>query len=158
MPFDPIRASRALNFFERALKHGKGEFADKPFLLMDWQLEIIRDIFGTLDQFGHRQYQKAYIEVPKKNGKSELAAGVALYCLIADEEPGAEVYSAAASKDQAALFYKVAASMVDKSPILSKRLRVLRSTKTIIKRKEPESFYRAISAEHECPQTTRKES
>ena len=113
MPFDPIKASRAVNFFERCLKHGKGEFAGKPFLLMDWQLEIIRDIFGTLDQFGHRQYQKAYIEVPKKNGKSELAAGVALYCLIADEEPGAEVYSAAASKDQAALVYKVAASMVD---------------------------------------------
>src|SRR5438552_8380961 len=108
---DPNRANCALNFFERCLKHGKGEFAGKPFLLMDWQLEIICDIFGTLDQFGHRQYQKAYIEVPKKNGKSELAAGVALYCLIADQEPGAEVYSAAASKDQAALVYKVAASM-----------------------------------------------
>ena len=73
MPFDPIRASRALNFFERALKHGKGEFAGKPFLLMGWQLEIIRDIFGTLDQFGHRQYQKAYIEVPKK--KRQKRAG-----------------------------------------------------------------------------------
>jgi phage terminase large subunit-like protein len=68
VPFDPNRANCALNFFERCLKHGKGEFAGKPFLLMDWQLEIIRDIFGTLDQFGHRQYQKAYIEVPKKNG------------------------------------------------------------------------------------------
>ena len=147
MPFDSNRASCALNFFEGCLKDGKGEFAGKPFLLMDWQLEIIRDIFGTLDELGHRQYQKAYIEVPKKNGKSELAAGVALYCLIADGEPGAEVYSAAASKDQAALVYKVAASMVDKSPILSKRLRVLRSTKIIIKRKDPESFYRAISAD-----------
>jgi phage terminase large subunit-like protein len=86
-----------------------------------------------------------YIEVEER--KSELAAGVALYCLIADDEPGAEVYSAAASKDQAALVYKVAASMVDKSPILSKRLRVLRSTKIIIKRKEPESLYREISSD-----------
>ncbi len=147
MPFDPIRASRALNFFERALKHGKGEFAGKPFLLMDWQLEIIRDIFGTLDQFGHRQYQKAYIEVPKKNGKSELAAGIALYCLLADDEPGAEIYSAATSRDQAGLVFRIAASMVDRSQSLSRRLRVLRSTKTILKRGDPDSFYRAISAD-----------
>lgn len=147
MPFDKSRAGAAINFFQRILKHGKGAFAGKPFLLMGWQKQIIADIFGVVDVEGNRQYQKAYIEVPKKNGKSELAAGVALYCLIADDEPGAEVYSAAASKDQAALVYKVAASMVDKSPILSKRLRVLRSTKTILKRNDPESFYRAISAD-----------
>src|SRR5260370_2403248 len=116
---------------------------------MDWQLEIISDIFGTLDQFGHRQYQKVYIEVPKKNGKSELAAGVALYCLIADDEPGAEVYSAAASKDQAALVYKVAASMVDKSPVLSKHLPGLRATQTIIERKRPGSIYRGNSSERD---------
>lgn len=147
MPFDLARADSALNFFERILKHGKGAFAGLPFLLMSWQVQVISDIFGTVDESGYRQYQTAYIEVPKKNGKSELAAGIALLCLIADDEPGAEVYSAAASKDQAALVYKVAASMVDKSPILSKRLRVLRGTKTIIKRDDPESFYKAISAD-----------
>jgi phage terminase large subunit-like protein len=98
VPFDPTRAGRALNFFEGCLKHGKGEFAGKPFLLMQWQKEIIADIFGIVDDEGHRQYQKAYIEIPKKNGKSELAAGVALYCLIADDEPGAEVYSAGGVK------------------------------------------------------------
>ena len=59
MPFDSNRASCALNIFERCLKHGKGEFAGKPFLLMDWRVEIISEIFGTLNELGHRQYQKA---------------------------------------------------------------------------------------------------
>lgn len=147
MPFDQERADSALNFFENILKHTKGAFANLPFLLMAWQQQIISEIFGTLDEDGNRRYQTAYIEVPKKNGKSELAAGIALLCLIADDEPGAEVYSAAAAKEQAALVYKVAASMVDKSPALSKRLRVIRSTKTIVKRDDPDSFYRAISAD-----------
>lgn len=147
MPFNEQRANSALNFFECVLKHTKGKFAGKPFILVDWQLEIIGDIFGNVDEDGNRIYQTAYVEVPKKNGKSELAAGIALYCLLADNEPGAEVYSAASSKDQAALVFKVAASMVEKSPALSKRLRVLRGTKTIHKRGDPDSFYKAISAD-----------
>jgi phage terminase large subunit-like protein len=144
---DEARASRAVNFFERILKHTKGRFAGKPFLLIDWERGIIREVFGTVDLDGNRQYQTIYVEVPKKNGKSELAAGVALYLLLADNEPGAEVYSAAAAKDQAALVFNVAASMVEKSPILSAKLRVIRSTKKILKRDDPDSFYRAISAD-----------
>lgn len=147
MPFSDTKADAALNFFERILKHGKGRFAGKPFDLCDWQHNVIADIFGTVEDDGRRQYQTAYIEVPKKNGKSELAAGIALYCLLADNEPGAEVYSAAAAKEQAALVFRVAASMVDASPLLTKYLRVIRSTKTIIKRDDPLSFYRAISAD-----------
>ena len=147
MPFSEAKADAALNFFELGLKHTKGRFTGQPFLLIDWEYEIISDVFGTLGEDGNRQYQTVYVEVPKKNGKSELAAGVALYCLIADNEPGAEVYSAAAAKDQAALVFKVAASMVEASPILSKKLRVIRSTKTIVKRNDPDSFYRAISAD-----------
>ncbi len=147
MPFDQVRADSALNFFQRVLRHTKGAFAGVPFMLMPWQREIVSDIFGTLNDEGNRQYQTAYIEVPKKNGKSETAAGIALYCLIADNEPGAEVYSAASAKDQASLVFRVAASMVEKSPILSQQLRVIRSTKTIVKRNDPDSFYRAISAD-----------
>jgi phage terminase large subunit-like protein len=145
--FDRIRANAALNFFERILKHTKGQFAGKHFELLNWEAQIISDLFGTVEDDGRRQYQTAYIEVPKKNGKSELAAGIALYCLLADNEPGAEVYSAATSRDQASLVFRVAASMVEQSEALSKRLRVLRSTKTILKRGDPDSFYRAISAD-----------
>ncbi len=147
MPFDQTRADAALNFFERILKHTKGQFAGKLFELLLWEAQIISDLFGTLEDDGRRQYQTAYIEVPKKNGKSELAAGIALYCLLADNEPGAEVYSAATSRDQASLVFRVAASMVEQSSALSKRLRVLRSTKTILKRGDHDSFYRAISAD-----------
>jgi len=148
MPFDPIRANAALNFFERVLRHAKGQFAGKFFDLLTWEAQIVSDLFGTLEDDGEtRQYQTAYIEVPKKNGKSEIAAGVALYCLLADGEPGAEIYSAATSRDQASLVFKVAASMVEQSEALSRRLRVLRSTKTILKRGDADSFYRAISAD-----------
>ncbi|MDQ2945129.1 MAG: terminase large subunit, partial [Acidobacteriota bacterium] len=122
--FHRERALHAVRFFERNLCHTKGEFAGKLFHLLDWQFQVISDVFGTLDDSGKRQYQTVYIEVPKKNGKSELAAGIALYCLLADNEPGAEVYSAASAKDQASLVFKVAASMVEKSAMLSKYLNV----------------------------------
>jgi phage terminase large subunit-like protein len=147
MHFDQGRAAVAVNFFQRILRHTKGAFANDPFLLLPWEKDIIGDIFGMLDDDGNRLYQTAYVEVPKKNGKSELAAGIALLCLVADDEPGAEVYSAAAAKEQAGLVFRVAASMVEKSPLLSKELRVIRSTKTIVKRNDPDSFYRAISAD-----------
>lgn len=146
--FDEQKALRVVRFFERVLVHTKGKFARKPFSLIPWQYEVISDLFGTLDdETGLRQYREAYIEVGKKNGKSELAAGIALYCLAADGEPGAEVYSAAAAKDQAALVFRVAASMVEMSPILSEKLRVIRSTKVIVKRDDPDSFYKALSAD-----------
>src|SRR5579864_137264 len=103
MPFDQGRAAVAVNFFQRVLKHTKGAFANDPFLLLQWEKDVISDIFGSLDDDGNRLYQTAYIEVPKKNGKSELAAGIALLCLVADDEAGAEVYSAAAAKEQAGL-------------------------------------------------------
>jgi phage terminase large subunit-like protein len=145
--FDESKANRAIRFFERVLRHTKGRFAGKDFLLLPWQHQVISDIFGTVDDDGNRVFQTGYIEVPKKNGKSELAAGIALFALVADNEPGAEVYSAAAAKDQASLVFKVAASMVEHSPVLSSKLQVIRSTKTIVKRGDPDSFYRAIAAD-----------
>ena len=88
-------ADKAVNFF-KGLKHTKGQYAGKPFILAKWQeKEIIRPLFGTLRKDGTRQYRTAHVEVSKKNGKSELAAGAALYLLTADKEPGAEVYGAA---------------------------------------------------------------
>ena len=79
--YDKAKADRAVVFIEN-LKHTKGKWDGKPFWLLPWQEQIIRDIFGIVDENGHRQFRTAYIEIGKKNGKSELAAAVALYLCI----------------------------------------------------------------------------
>lgn len=145
--FDQSRADRAVRFFESCLKHTKGAYAGKPFLLLPWQKTGISEIFGTLNEDGNRQYREAYWELPKKSGKSEIAAGIALLMLVADNEPGAEIYGAAAAKDQAKIVFGVAASMVDRSEILKKKLKVNRSTSIISRRDDPSSFYKAIAAD-----------
>lgn len=143
--FDERRAEAAVRFFERLLVHTKGAFAGQPFLLEPWQREdIIRPLFGTVNADGSRQYRRAYVEIPRKNGKSTLAAGIALYLLFADAEPGAEVYGAACDRDQASIVFNVAAEMVRRSPLLAQRCKVVDSTKRIV---VGSSFYRAIPAD-----------
>ena len=93
-------ADYAVNFIE-CLCHTKGTWAGKPFELIDWQEQIIRDIFGTLKPNGYRQFNTAYVEIPKKMGKSELAAAVALLLTCGDGEERAEVYGCAADRQQA---------------------------------------------------------
>jgi phage terminase large subunit-like protein len=119
-----------------------------PFEPRAWQVEIIRELFGRMraDDPLRRAYRTCYIEVPRKNGKSEICAAIALYGLIGDGIQGAEVYSAAADRDQAALVFNVAAQMVRNDPMLSSRLKIIESQKRIVDHKTG-SFYRAISAE-----------
>ena len=88
--YDEKKADRAVKFIEN-LKHTKGKWAGKRFWLLPWQEQIIRDVFGIVDDNGNRQFRTAFVEIGKKNGKSELAAAVALYLLYADNEPSAEV-------------------------------------------------------------------
>lgn len=146
--FDEARAQRAINFFEKILVHTKGRYAGTPFLLEPWQKEIVARIFGTVsydeqyDEFV-RQYRLAWIELARKNGKSELLSGFALLGLCADDEESAEVYSVAADRDQAGLVYATAKRMVELSPILSKRLEIIDSRKRIIDRKT-NSFYQVL--------------
>lgn len=147
MPFDQVKADLAVRFFEQCLAHTKGIFARKPFLLPPWQATIVRDLFGTVRRNGLRQYSTAYVEIPKKNGKTELAAGIALFGLLMDDEPGAEVYSAAATREQAALVFRVAAQMVRQSEELSDLCRIVDYSKTIYLKEDPNSFYKAISAD-----------
>ena len=97
--YDKAKADRAVRFIEQ-LKHTKGKWAEKPFWLFPWQEQVIRDVFGIVDENGKRQFRTAFVEIGKKNGKSELAAAVALYLLYADGEPSAEVYGAAADRQQ----------------------------------------------------------
>ena len=121
----PKPAIDPIEFFG-SLYHTKGEWAGKPFTLEPWQAEIVRKVFGTLRPDGTRQYRTVYIEVPRKNGKSTLAAGLALYLLYADGEPGAEVYSAAADRDQAAIVFEQAKAMIEGNEQLTEASEVYR--------------------------------
>lgn len=143
--YDKAAADRAVNFIQ-CLKHTKGKWAGKPFELLEWQEKIIRDIFGTLKPNGYRQFNMAYIEIPKKNGKSEIGATVALYLLCADGEIGAEVYGCASDRQQATIVFDVAVSMVRQNPSLAKRCKILTANKRIIY-KPTGSFYQVLSAE-----------
>ena len=132
--------------FINGLRHGKGQWAGQPFNLRPWQEKIVRDLFGTLREDGLRQYRTAWLELPRKNGKTHLAAAIALYLLVGDMEPGAEVILAAVDRDQASLAYDVAVAMVRQSPYLSGRLKVVPSTRRIVD-PETHSYLRAIAAD-----------
>ena len=139
-------ADRVVNFFG-LLKHVKGKWAGTPFILAGWQEnEIVRPLFGTFNSDGYRQYRTAYIEISKKNGKSSIAAGIALYLLFADREKGAEIYSVAVDRDQASIVFNIATQMVRQSPELLKRCKIIDSQKRIVIYKTA-SFYHAVSAD-----------
>lgn len=143
--YDKEAADFAVAFIEN-LCHTKGTWAGKPFLLLDWQEQIIRDLFGILKPNGYRQFNTAYVEIPKKNGKSELAAAIALLLCCGDGEERAEVYGCAADRQQASIVFEVAADMVRMCPALSKRVKILASQKRIIYA-PTNSFYQVLSAE-----------
>ena len=143
--YDENLADYAVNFIE-CLSHTKGTWAGKPFELLDWQEQIIRDLFGTVKPNGYRQFNTAYIEIPKKMGKSELAAAVALLLTCGDGEERAEVYGCAADRQQASIVFEVAADMVRMCPTLNKRVKILASQKRIVF-KPTNSFYQVLSAE-----------
>jgi len=135
-----------VHFFEKILRHSKGQNAGKPFTLLPWQHNVMRELFGRLSPDGLRQHRVGYIELPKKQGKSTTLAGIALYMTAFDSEPGAEVYGAACDREQAGIIYREAASMVRASPALSRHLEVIDSRKTIV-HKASNSFYRVLSAD-----------
>lgn len=143
--YDKSAADFAVAFIQE-LCHTKGTWAGKKFQLLDWQEQIIRDIFGTVKQNGYRQFNTAYIEIPKKNGKSELAAAVALLLLCGDGEQRAEIYGCAADRNQAKIVYDVAADMVRFCPALEKRVKILESAKKLIYL-PTNSTYQVLSAD-----------
>lgn len=114
--FDVEAANRVCRFVE-ALPHIKGsQFSGQKLALGDWQCFILSTVFGWLDADGLRRFRTVYIECPRKNGKSTLSAPVALYLMAADGEAGAEVYSAATTRDQAKIVWEDAKRMADRSP------------------------------------------
>lgn len=145
---DTDPGQQAINFFYTHVRHTKGQFAGRRFDLLPWQEKIIRDVFGTVNpRTGKRRYRQAYIEVPKKQGKSSMSAGIALYMLFCDGERGAEIYSAAATREQASLVFREAEAMVRQNPLLLGMVDIVPSSKLIVKRKDPTCFYKAISAD-----------
>lgn len=134
------RAVRVCGFFDNVLVHTKGKFARKPFILADWQRnDIVGPLMGRVQWSEEheryvRQYRMGWIELGRKNGKSELLAGVALYLLAFDGDEGAEIYGAAKDRDQARIIWNVAARMVQLSPRLANRpgLRIRRHEKRIV--------------------------
>lgn len=142
--FDEEAADRAVNFIEKFCTHVKGELAGKAFILEKWQKDdIVRPLFGWKDKdTGLRKYRTCYVEIPRKNGKSNLAAALALYLMFADGEPGAEIISAAGDRGQANIVYHIAQEMIKNNKHLRSKAKVLRNT---IEYKS--SWYKSISAE-----------
>lgn len=122
--FDARAADAAVAFFEHYLCFTKGEWAGRPFKLEGWQADrIVRPLFGWKRiEDGTRRYRRCFVWVPRKNGKTELAAGIALLILLGDAEEGGEVYSIASNKDQAGISFDQASSMVGRSAALAQHL------------------------------------
>ena len=123
--YSHARANHVIEFFENYLRHSKGKLGGRLIVLELWQKAILATIFGFVDINGIRKYRKALLIVGKKNGKSTLASGIGLYMLLADGEPGPEVYAVATKRDQAKIIWQEAKRMIRKSPELLKRVRTL---------------------------------
>lgn len=124
--FDVGKANRVIEFIERFCKHSKGKWAGKPVLLELWQKALLSALFGFVDRKTRkRQYRELLLIVARKNGKSTLSAAIGVYLLIADGEPGPEIYSAATKRDQAKIIWSESVNMIRHSPALNKRCKCL---------------------------------
>lgn len=149
LTWDPAKAQHAIDFFEKVLKLNGGQFEGQPFRLIHWQKFIVGSIFGWMGPDGYRRFRKAFVETGKGSGKSPLAAGIGLFMMFADNEPGAEIYSAAVDKDQAKVLFRDAVSMARQSPAISKRARFSggQGNEWNIAWIEKGAFFRPISSE-----------
>ena len=127
--FDHDAADGAVGFFHDFLRHTEGEWWGRPFRLSAWQEhDIIRPVFGWKRADGSRLIRQVFLEVPRKNGKTELAAGIALLLMIGDGEHGGQVYSMAVNKDQAKIVFDKAGVMVNLSAQLAQVVEVLKTS------------------------------
>jgi phage terminase large subunit-like protein len=137
---------RAVRFVERYCRHTTGQWWGVRFRLLPWQYVGTFCLFGVIDETGKRLFRRFWLEVAKKNGKSSWAAALLLFCLFGWGVYGAQIYSAAASREQATLIYRFMASMVRQSPALRKKARIYDSIKRIYLPTQ-ESFYQALSSD-----------
>ena len=124
--YDEEKAQHAIDFIENYCKHSKGNMGGKPFILELWQRALVAVMFGIVHKIdGFRKYQEVILIVARKNGKSTLAAAIGLYLQVADGELGGEIYAVATKRDQAKIIWLEAKRMVQKSPVLRKRIKPL---------------------------------
>jgi phage terminase large subunit-like protein len=144
--FDREAAGKPVKFIESFCTHVKGELMGKKIVLEEWQKnDVIYPIFGfKRKEDDTRKFRTVYSELRRKNCKTTLIAGLALYLLCADQEPGAEVYSAAGDRHQAGIMHDIAKAMIKQNKTLSKKIRSL--TNSIVYEKT-NSFYKALSSE-----------
>ena len=142
--FDDAAADRACRFFSTQVKLVEGGGAGSAFTLQPWQAKIVRDVFGWKRQDGTRRYRTVYIEVPRKNGKSTLSAGLALYMLLCDGEQRPQVYSAAGDRGQARIVFDSARAMCQANPRVMNEVRLLHNR---ILAPKVGGWYEALSAE-----------
>lgn len=137
------RALEVIEFLQ--LLYLTDDFYGVPLVLQDWQHEILWDVYGTVNDKGYRQYRYAYLEIPKKNGKTTTIAALALYHLTCDP-PGGQIYCCAADREQASLSYNAAKQMIDQDEELQSILKVTESKK-LIQNIETGTFLKVLSAE-----------
>ncbi len=141
--WDLPTALRAIDFFPAVLRHSKGYLAGQPFELLDWEKFVVGSLFGW--KAGEvRRFRTAFVSTGRKNGKSTLEAGIGLKALIDENEPGAEVYSAATTRDQARIVFSEAERMRVRSPALSRRIVSTTNNLAVI---ESASWFRPLSAD-----------
>lgn len=126
--YDEAKAERVIKFIERITTHTKGELAKQPFILEPFQKEVIRDIFGNVNEEGLRITREAFLFWPRKNGKTNFLAALGLYLLVSDNEPGAEIIVCAADRGQAGMIHEIQKQMVLQSPLLMDRVKVYRNS------------------------------
>lgn len=154
--FDAKAAQDAVDFFPDCVKHVEGEKAGQPFELEKWQASVVANLFGwkTHDAIGRecRRYRECLIYVPRKNGKTPLAAAIALYVLFCDDEVGQQNYIAAADREQAGYLFRQAKGMVELEPEFASRCRIYGGhaeagqSRSIV-REDKNSFLRVVSAD-----------
>lgn len=134
----------AATWIKQSLRFSKGRWFGQPFVLEPWQYEIVSDLFHTYDDNGLRQYRTAYVSLPRKNGKTEMMAAVALYWLFVAGEPGSEIYSVAGDADQASIAFEAAKRMVEQNGRMADACKIYRRS---IVRPDTGAHYRVLSSE-----------
>ncbi len=144
--FDVDAAEMAVAFFHECLVLVEGHKGGEPFILEGWQRAIVGCLFGWKREDGTRRYREAFIYVPRKNGKTPFCAGIVNLVMFTDDEPGAQLYSAAAEREQAAIIFKHASGMILREPELEKRCRIYKTYRSI-ERPETGATYKALSSD-----------
>lgn len=147
--FDNKKAEKAVKFIE-LLAH-TGDFHGQRFELFPWERQIVWDVFGTMNQRGLRKYRNVYIEIPKKNGKSELVGALAVKHLFDRDEPNGEIYGCAGDRSQASIVFETAVEMIEQEPtlkhMLDKGIVRIRDSYKLIENRDTGTTYKVLSAE-----------